>query len=325
MLTQVRKAGTTDVSVIIRIVDSTDGTPETGVTSATGGLDLEYRREGATSTDITEADLTNLNDAHSDGGLKHIGNGYYRLDLPDAAVATGATGVLVHGTVTGMVVIGCYVQLVTYDPFQANGYIAGLLESGISSIGTLDAGSTTGGTLPSGQRANVRAGHWIVPKTTAGAGEGRTIDTYDAGTGVFTVSPAFDNSVSGATYYVLIAPPSAPALPFDANVTKWKGSTAPDNTGDAYARLGAPDGATVSADVLTLINELGAAAAATGVPVAGDPLAAKVAFIVAHLINKVTYNESTGVVTLRNATDSADMATRTDSVAGSVHTKGVLS
>lgn len=106
-----RKAGSTDVSVVIRIVDSTDGSPETGVTTATAGLALEYRREGATSTAITEVDLTNLNDAHSDGGLKHIGNGYYRLDLPDAAVASSSAGCLVHGTVTGMVVIGCYIDL----------------------------------------------------------------------------------------------------------------------------------------------------------------------------------------------------------------------
>lgn len=35
----------------------------------------------------------------------------------------------------------------------------------------------------------------------------------------------------------------------DVNVKNWKGSTAPDNTGDAYARLGAPAGASVSADV----------------------------------------------------------------------------
>lgn len=114
----VRKAGTTDVSVVIRIIDSADGTPETGVTSATGGLALEYRREGAVSTAITEADLTNLNAAHSDGGMKHIGNGYYRLDLPDAACASGVAGVLVHGTVTGMVVIGEYIQLTAYDPFD---------------------------------------------------------------------------------------------------------------------------------------------------------------------------------------------------------------
>lgn len=112
------KAGTVDVSVVIRIVDSTDGTPETGVVFNTAGIDLEYRRELAASVDITEATLAALTTAHSDGGFLHIGNGYYRLDLPDAACATGATGVLIHGAVTGMVVIGCYIQLVAYDPFD---------------------------------------------------------------------------------------------------------------------------------------------------------------------------------------------------------------
>jgi hypothetical protein len=112
------KAGTTDVSVVIRIIDSADGTPETGVLFNTSGIDLEYRREGAASTDITEATLAALTTAHTDGGFLHIGNGYYRLDLPDAACASGVTGVLVHGTVTGMVVIGCYIQLVAFDPFD---------------------------------------------------------------------------------------------------------------------------------------------------------------------------------------------------------------
>jgi len=112
-------AGTVDVSVVIRIIDSTDGTPETGVVWNTAGIDLEYRREGAVSVDITEATLAALTTAHTDGGFLHIGNGYYRLDLPDAACAAGVTGVLIHGTVTGMVVVGEYVQLVTYDPFDA--------------------------------------------------------------------------------------------------------------------------------------------------------------------------------------------------------------
>lgn len=110
------KGGDTDQSTIIRIVDSGDGTPETGVTSATSGLALKYRREGATLTSISLSGLSALNDAHSDGGLLHIENGYYRLDLPDAAVAAGADGVLVEGTATGMVVIGAYHPLVAYDP-----------------------------------------------------------------------------------------------------------------------------------------------------------------------------------------------------------------
>jgi len=40
----------------------------------------------------------------------------------------------------------------------------------------------------------------------------------------------------------------------DVNVTNWKGSTAPAMTGDAYARLGAPSGASVSADILSLLQ-----------------------------------------------------------------------
>lgn len=111
--------GSTDQSVVIRIVDSADGTPETGVVFNTSGIDLWYRREGATKTSITEATLSALNDAHSDGGILHIGDGYYRLDLPDAAVATGANGVAVGGTVTGMVVIGTYVPLIDFDIYSA--------------------------------------------------------------------------------------------------------------------------------------------------------------------------------------------------------------
>jgi hypothetical protein len=111
MITYQIAPGTTDVSVVIRIIDSADGTPETGVVFNTSGIDLEYRREGEASTDITEATLAALTTAHTDGGFLHVGNGYYRLDLPDAACATGVPGCLVHGTVTGMVVVGCYIQL----------------------------------------------------------------------------------------------------------------------------------------------------------------------------------------------------------------------
>lgn len=110
------KKGSTDQSTIIRIVDSNDGTPETGVDYNTSGIDLWYRREGSTKTSITEAALAALDSAHSDGGIEHIGNGYYRLDLPDAAVASGANGVMIGGGVTGMVVIGSYHPLVDYDP-----------------------------------------------------------------------------------------------------------------------------------------------------------------------------------------------------------------
>ena len=116
------KGGTTDVSTVIRIVDNTTGLPEEAVLHDTAGIDLWYRRDvdpGSTPlalVSITEAALASLTTAHADGGLEPIGDGYYRLDLPDAAVAGGAIGVLIGGTITGMMVIGNYHELVDYDP-----------------------------------------------------------------------------------------------------------------------------------------------------------------------------------------------------------------
>jgi hypothetical protein len=115
MLCDIVKKDSTDRSVTVSIIDSTDGTPETGVVFNTSGIDLWYRREGAALTSITEATLAALTTAHADGGFLHIGNGIYRLDLPDAAFATGANYVDFGGTVTGMIVIGGRVRLVNVD------------------------------------------------------------------------------------------------------------------------------------------------------------------------------------------------------------------
>lgn len=110
------KAGTADVSVILRVIDSTDGTPETAVDHATSGIDLKYWREGGSVVDITEAALAALTTAHTDGGVEQIGAGYIRVDVPDAAFAGGATSVQVFGNITGMVVLGATIPLVAYDP-----------------------------------------------------------------------------------------------------------------------------------------------------------------------------------------------------------------
>lgn len=63
------KKGSTDQSTIIRIIDSTDFTPENSVDYDTSGIDLWYRREGATKTSITEATLAALDSDNSTTGL----------------------------------------------------------------------------------------------------------------------------------------------------------------------------------------------------------------------------------------------------------------
>lgn len=110
------KKGSVDRSVDLYIIDSVDGTPETGVLFNTAGIDLKYRRDLSAVVSITEVTLAALTTAHADGGFLEIGNGVYRLDLPDAAWATGADHVTIFGTVTGMIVVPVTVQLVDYNP-----------------------------------------------------------------------------------------------------------------------------------------------------------------------------------------------------------------
>lgn len=110
------KKGSLNISVDVYIIDSTDGTPELGVLFNTAGMDLEYRREGAVVVNITEVTLAALTTVHADGGFLEIGHGFYRLDLPDAALATGANTVSIQGTVTGMIILPQTIQLVDFDP-----------------------------------------------------------------------------------------------------------------------------------------------------------------------------------------------------------------
>jgi len=111
--------GSTDRSVTLRILDSTTFLPKTDVVYTTSGLDLWYRREGAAVTSITEATLAAVDSAHSDGGFIHIGAGYYRVDAPDAAFATGANKVMFGGVCTGCIIIGQEIRLVNYSPEDA--------------------------------------------------------------------------------------------------------------------------------------------------------------------------------------------------------------
>lgn len=209
-------AGTADVSAIIRIVDSTDGTPETGVVFNTAGIDIRYRRDGATDTAITEATLATLDAAHADGGFLHIGNGYYRVDLPDAACAAGVNGVLVHGTVTGMVVIGTYIPLFAVNPYDT-------VRMGLTALPNVASGSA--GAIPTvgtgtaqisvtGGRATADVTYWNGAVLTGKTGAFPEFGIVDSGTAqsatgttlVLRSAAAFaDDELIGATILIVSA------------------------------------------------------------------------------------------------------------------------
>jgi hypothetical protein len=93
-----------DVSLRIRILTDTDGTPATGVTDATAGQEIWYQR-GPNNTVVTDAgsaaDHAAITDAHTDWEFIHIREGWYRVDFPDAAFLEGVGSVLCGINATG--------------------------------------------------------------------------------------------------------------------------------------------------------------------------------------------------------------------------------
>ncbi len=97
-------AGTTDFSTTLVLRKTADSQGMTGV--AHGSVTLTtWRQGGLVSVAVTMSALTNLDDAHADGGWKEVDAtnrpGEYRLDLPDAMFAAGADWVEIAVKVSG--------------------------------------------------------------------------------------------------------------------------------------------------------------------------------------------------------------------------------
>lgn len=100
------KAGSTDVTIYVRLRDSTTGLAKTGLVYNSAGASAYYTRPGAAAVAITLATQT-VTGAHSDGGFVEVhatnAKGLYRLDLPDAAVAAGVGFVIVSIEFDGII------------------------------------------------------------------------------------------------------------------------------------------------------------------------------------------------------------------------------
>jgi hypothetical protein len=94
----------------------------------------------------------------------------------------------------------------------------------------------------------------------------------DAGT---EIGAAVKTAVEAAGSHLALIKAKTDSLTFtvagdvDCNVQTWKGSAAADMTGDAYARLGAPAGASVSADVAAVKSDSAAILVDTGTTLPG--------------------------------------------------------
>lgn len=145
--------GATDRSVELLILNP-DGTKNNAVVYNSAGIDLWYRRDGGAKVSITVASLSALTDAHADGGFLLIGDGVYRLDLPDAAFASGARKVTWGGAVTGGIIEGGMDQLVPWNPDNADGLGLSRLDATVGSR----ASQTSVDDLPTNAELNTALG-----------------------------------------------------------------------------------------------------------------------------------------------------------------------
>lgn len=140
MLPPTFQKNATSKSIHLYIV-ATDGTPaglpKTGLAFNTAGL-LVYYRRGATgaATAITLATLANAQAAWSSGGFVQVDAtnlpGVYRLDVPDAALATGVDTVLIGGTGTNIAIQPVTVDLPTDDVYAAGITVEGFFSRAFS-------------------------------------------------------------------------------------------------------------------------------------------------------------------------------------------------
>jgi hypothetical protein len=91
--------GTTSKSLIVFIGDDA-GLPVTGLVAATMP-DVFYSIDGAAAVQIVLSDLASLSAAYSSGGVYEIGRGRYRLDAPNAMLASAAHSIDLSGEASG--------------------------------------------------------------------------------------------------------------------------------------------------------------------------------------------------------------------------------
>lgn len=110
--------GATSQRIYFEVKDSTSTTGglKTGLAFNTAGLTAYYVRNGGLATAITLATLAAADSGWSSGGFKEVDAtnmpGIYRLDVPNAALASGAESVVVTlKGATGMVQVSEEVQL----------------------------------------------------------------------------------------------------------------------------------------------------------------------------------------------------------------------
>lgn len=92
--------GATSLSIGVELRSSTTGLGLTGLIASSSGLTASYWRQGGSATTISLTALAAVTSAYSSGGFIEVSStlqkGVYRLDVPNAAFASGADWVRIQ-------------------------------------------------------------------------------------------------------------------------------------------------------------------------------------------------------------------------------------
>jgi len=249
-------AGDTNKTIYLRLRDSTTGLAKTGLVFNSAGAVCSYTLPLAARAAITLATQT-VTGAHSDGGFVEVDatncKGLYRLDLTDAAIASGDYTIIsieFDGIIEESIEIPLHTRKVD-----------------VTEVG----GSTTNVAALATNADAIKTKTDFLPSATAGAAGGVFIAGTNAATTVTTsFTTTFTGNLTGSVGSVTGAVGSVTgavgsvtgavgsvAGNVDGNVTGSVGSLVGHTvqTGDSFARLGAPAGASVSADVAAVKAE----------------------------------------------------------------------
>ena len=213
--------GSTSQSVEILALDF-DGKPVTTLTFATAGLTFSYSRPGASAAvSIAPVTLATVTTPWTAGGFIHKANGVYRLDVPNAATASGATEFTVSGTATSYVFRPVTVPLVTAtvavgsidaDAIDADALSDAAIEKLLDEFwqrpdlhdGTCQAGSTTTA-IVLGENASAEDDHYngVYLLTTGGTGADQRaiIVDYDGESQTATIDRTWSVAPDATTTY----------------------------------------------------------------------------------------------------------------------------
>lgn len=143
-----------DNTIHVFLRDSTTFLAKTGIAFNSAGASAYYERPLGTPTAITLATLASITTAHSDGGFLEVDAtnmpGLYRLDLPDAVVASGAPFATITLKFTGVLTVSVNVFIKTSLATIAADVAAILLDTGTDGV-VVATGSKSGYSLAADQ------------------------------------------------------------------------------------------------------------------------------------------------------------------------------